>query len=144
MNPKPRLRPSVCREELARDLLGPVVYAAVAPMTAGCKFVKVGYSEGLLSRMRSVQTGCPVPIAEVSYVRVFSADQARNIESAIHLLMAEFRSSGEWFKFDLSSPRDLKAWRSAIPAVLNEAVGKGRWNLKTFNYSKAVGIRRAA
>lgn len=125
-------------------MFGPVVYAAVAPIAPGLKFVKVGYSEGLLSRIRDVQTGCPVPISDVSYVRLFSATQARSVEAAIHLLMAEFRSSGEWFRFDLSVQRDLKVWKGAIPAVLNEALGRGRWKLKTFNYSRAVGSSRAA
>lgn len=132
------------KHDLINDLSQPVVYAAVAPIVSGTKFVKVGWSGGLLSRLASIQTGCPVPITDVSYVRTWTPESARSIEAAIHLLMAECRSQGEWFKFDLADERQRKIWRGAIPAVLNEAFGKGRWEIKTFNYSRALCSRKAA
>lgn len=132
------------KADLIRDMSGPVVYAAVAAMPGNHKFVKVGHSTGLISRLSSIQTGCPVPITTVSYCACHAVDKARAAEAAIHLLMSEHRSVGEWFKFDLTKERDMKVWRGAIPAVLNELLGSGRWKLKSFDYAKAAGLKSAA
>jgi len=141
---KRALRAYSIKQDLLQDMSGPVVYAAVAAIPGSIKFVKVGFSTSLISRLQSIQTGCPVPITSVSYCRTNTVDKARAAEAAIHLLMADQRSVGEWFKFDLSSERDMKVWRGAIPAVLNEMFGKGRWKLKSFDYARAARIKVAA
>src|SRR5690606_29335526 len=120
------------RGDLLKDMWEPVVYAIEAPIVPGFKFVKIGYTTGLVARMEDIQTGCPVRIGDVSYVRAMSVEKARNIEAALHLVLGEVRSSGEWFRFDMSNERHQKLWRGAFPAVLNEAFGKGRWKIKRF------------
>jgi len=121
--------------DFRRDMTGPVVYAAIAEL-GGSKFVKVGHTTELVNRMAGLQTGCPVQIGDVAYARVPTTEVAREAERLIHLAMQVYRSQGEWFCFDLSDPEHERVWRGAIPAVLNHVSGKGRWTLKSINYSE--------
>ena len=122
--------------DFRRDMTGPCVYAAIADFGGADKFVKVGYTIKLVTRMSELQTGCPVQIGDVAYARVPTVEAARHVEKLVHQAMKPYRSQGEWFRFDLSQPEDERVWRGAIPAVLNHVVGKGRWNMRSINYGE--------
>jgi len=127
--------------DLRRDMTCPVVYAAIADMGGGVKFVKVGHTRELIGRLPSIQTGCPVQIGDVAYARLRDTDIARRAESLIHTVMKPYISQGEWFRFDLTDAEHKRVWDGAIPAVLNALVGKGHWTLKSVNYGE---MREAA
>lgn len=124
------------------DMTGPVVYAAIADFgLPSVKFVKIGHTNELLSRLGGIQTGCPVQIGGVAYARVPSIEQAREVEGLVHRIMGRRKSQGEWFRFDLEDEADKKLWRGGIPAALNHVMGKGRWVLRSIDYA---AIRAAA
>lgn len=65
--------------------------------------VKVGITNNVGSRLKSLQTGCPFPLKIVHIFAIPDRDIARGAEQAFHTVLKKHRMSGEWF--DLS-PKD--------------------------------------
>lgn len=65
--------------------------------------VKVGLTKDLGSRLASIQTACPFPVALVHSLRVPTRWMAREIENCFHSTQKHNRSHGEWFSM---SPLD--------------------------------------
>lgn len=140
-----RMRKRYACSDFRRDMTGPVVYAAIAEFgVPDSKFVKVGHTHELVNRLAGIQTGCPVQIGDVAYARVRSPETAREVEGLIHKAMRDYRSQGEWFRFDLTDAEHERVWRGAIPAVLNHVVGKGNWKLHSINYADIRAATAAA
>lgn len=67
--------------------------SAVYFIRAG-RFVKIGTSTDVLSRLSGVQTGCPIECQIVGL-----AAGGRDIERALHEMFAPHRTYGEWFRY---------------------------------------------
>lgn len=80
------------------------VYVAGAD---GWGFIKVGVTRNGNGRLQNLQTGCPVEIRILSMREGLSADHAADIETAIHLLLADYHSKGEWFSTTAEQARDI-------------------------------------
>ncbi len=68
--------------------------------------VKIGYSRDPQSRLRSLQTGYPLPLRVYHSVLV-SEDRVRLLERKLHQEMSIYRTRGEWFKIGASQARAL-------------------------------------
>ena len=80
------------------------VYVAGAD---GWDFIKVGVTRNGDGRLANLQTGCPIEIRILSIRHGLSAEHAADLETAIHLLLADRHSKGEWFKVGLTEVRDI-------------------------------------
>lgn len=70
--------------------------------------IKIGFSTDVQSRLRSFSTGSALKFSLVAAI-----DGPRQLEKAIHKLLAEHRQHGEWFE-------DCPAVRETIAALLAE------------------------
>lgn len=77
------------------------------------KHVKIGRSHDIKARKASLQTGCPVPL--VCLATFHPRRSAGYIEEMIHLILAGWRVSGEWFL-----PRDL----AGVPRFVGRLIGE--------------------
>lgn len=73
----------------------------------GWGFIKVGVTRNGNGRLLNLQTGCPVEIRILSMREGLSAEHAADIETAIHLLLADYHSKGEWFSTTAEHVRDI-------------------------------------
>ncbi|WWT39894.1 hypothetical protein [Microcystis phage Mwe-JY08] len=72
--------------------------------------VKIGISGSPLKRLRTLQTGCPLPLRIVFLMGV--PDRlAIKIERAAHKALADYRLNGEWFK--VTTEKAISAVRRA-------------------------------
>jgi hypothetical protein len=69
-----------------------VIYAIRA---VGTEYIKFGYTNDVQERMRTLQTGCPLPLELVA-----SCQGDQNTETWVHwrLFKAKAHHMGEWFK----------------------------------------------
>ncbi|MFO0801428.1 MAG: GIY-YIG nuclease family protein [Gemmataceae bacterium] len=96
----------------------------------GTNKVKIGFTDGPVeSRLRQLQTGCPVPLAVRAVVE---GDQ--KAEGRFHRRFAHLKQEGEWFELgpDLARFMDLAEWvlprlevMEAKIAALVQTVGQG-------------------
>lgn len=79
------------------DIYGPaqgfVYFAAVGdPQPI---WVKIGWSKSdPAKRIKSLQTGCPMPIRLLGFVI-----SAPGLEADLHNVLADYRAEGEWFEY---------------------------------------------
>lgn len=116
------------------------VYLFLARDSDGPMYVKVGRSDDPMKRIEGVQVGCPFRIIKASMVKCRSAKQARDIEARIHGRLAKFHSSGEWFRFDWTSPEQRKALADAFEG---EVSCISDWKLEEIDPGSATRLRRA-
>lgn len=69
-------------------------------LSAGGRY-KVGYSDNLGKRIKTLQTGCPWPIEVLNDI---PSDQ--DTERMLHMWLKNFRVCGEWFEF----PPNIVKW----------------------------------
>lgn len=63
-------------------------------------FVKVGITNNVDKRIKSLQTGCPTKITVFAIKKKQSRKLAKQLESEIHTELRAFRVMGEWFLFN--------------------------------------------
>lgn len=119
-----------------RAALGFSLYCMVTADQGGKAFFKFGVSSSPTSRIDSVQTGCPVRIVEILFLPGFSRRAAQNAEREIHSMLAAYRSSGEWFCFDLADLKHKADFNAALKYGCKALVlyGKGspmKWVRRT-------------
>lgn len=73
--------------------IGAVVYAFRAGNT---NRYKIGRAQNVETRRKQLQTGCP---DELELVGTIEGDAAR-IETDLHQMFSEYRTTGEWFEFE--------------------------------------------
>lgn len=95
-----------------------VLYVMVAEAGETLRHFKIGISSDVDRRLPSVQTGCPLPITSVMCVRVPGKRAAKGIEGMMHWRLRDYRTSGEWFQFDLSNPAHKAAFNGAAKAAM--------------------------
>lgn len=101
------------------------IYCMVTEEVSGVAFFKFGISRNPLSRVSEVQTGCPVPIVEVLMLPAISRREAMNVEQATHMLLAKYKTSGEWFRFELADPEHKKDFNGALKMAAAGCRAKG-------------------
>lgn len=62
------------------------------------KFVKIGYTRDIPSRMESIQTGCPFQVKLIICFSYLTEAAAREQEKSLHFRFKPFHIHGEWFK----------------------------------------------
>lgn len=107
------------------------LYAMIAdPGDSEVRYFKIGISSEVGPRIASIQCGCPMPITQVLTTACRSRDSAYRCEQRMHALLAEYRSSGEWFRFDMSNPTHKAAFHAAAKTTLDHELLPGwRWEL---------------
>ena len=110
-------------------MIGACVYMMVADAGQGHSFCKIGITRDLGKRIAQVQTGCPVPIAEVAYMPMPDSSRARLVEARMHCKLKEHHSHGEWFRLDLADPAHKAAFHEATRAALDRVcdLSEARW-----------------
>ena len=68
--------------------------------------VKIGYSSDPQTRLRSLQTGYPLPLRVYHTVSV-AEDRARQLERKVHHELGIYRTRGEWFCVSAVRAREL-------------------------------------
>lgn len=67
-------------------------------MVVGGQFIKIGItSTSLKTRMKQVQTGCPLPIESIIFWKFEKRNQAAECEKMLHIRFSDKKSHGEWF-----------------------------------------------
>lgn len=62
--------------------------------THDLKFIKVGMTVNIKQRLSNIQSGCPFPLFLWLSIKT---PTPKKLEAAIHRLLRDFRSHGEWF-----------------------------------------------
>lgn len=107
------------------------LYAMIADPGAGAiRYFKIGISNLVENRISEVQIGCPMPITEVLAVECRSRGVARACERGMHFQLETYRTSGEWFQFDMDNPEHKTAFHTAAKKVLDRELLPGwKWEL---------------
>lgn len=109
--------------------LGWVIYILVTTPVESASFFKVGITKNIGKRISTLQTGCPVQIAEFLYHKALSRESALSVERAMHEAMREHRSSGEWFRFDVGDASHKALFNGALRIAGERALGfSWKWN----------------
>lgn len=61
-------------------------------------YVKIGITNNVSSRVKQVQTGCPIMIFVVKFLEVKNRDEALSIEKYLHKSFKCLNTYGEWFQ----------------------------------------------
>ncbi|MFI8573505.1 GIY-YIG nuclease family protein [Stenotrophomonas bentonitica] len=115
------------------------LYLFMARDSDGPMYVKVGVSDDPYGRVTQVQTGCPIKICRAAMMKCMSRDQARKVELAVHLDLAHYASSGEWFRFDWGDPSQRRALNNAVEC--NMAIVR-EWKMEEIDLAKAQAMKR--
>jgi hypothetical protein len=78
------------------------LYLAEARTEGRC-WVKVGLSSELMGRATFIACGCPIPIKTIWYREIGRRDVCEWAEKAIHAVLHEHWSSGEWFQIECNA-----------------------------------------
>lgn len=103
------------------------VYMMLADAGGGDSFCKIGVTSDLANRVRSVQTGCPMPITDVAYLEL-PAGRHMEAERMFHHRLARYRTQGEWFRMNLADPEHKEAMADATRRVVGlYGASETRW-----------------
>jgi hypothetical protein len=62
------------------------------------KYIKIGYTNDLSSRLGSLQTGSSEKLSYIGTILFSTPTKAHEVEKCLHIMFDRFRSHGEWFK----------------------------------------------
>lgn len=85
---------------------GPTNYVYVIGATGGLGPVKVGITNDLERRLSQIQSGSPVKLSVIYYLRLATTANVRGIEQAVHRELARDHAHGEWFNVSAVSAWD--------------------------------------
>ena len=65
------------------------------------KYYKIGITKNINNRIKSLQTGNPLPLHTVTTIELgeLYMNLVKDLEKQLHLLFSYCRKCGEWFKF---------------------------------------------
>lgn len=110
------------------------LYVMVGDGGGSTRYFKIGVARNLLNRVREVQTGCPVPITQVLSADMLTRRLALRAEKEMHAGLAGYRSSGEWFVFDMANATHKADFNRVSRAVLDQFGGADlRWFIESVN-----------
>ncbi|WP_435102377.1 GIY-YIG nuclease family protein [Arhodomonas sp. AD133] len=98
----------------------------------GPGYVKFGYSGRIGDRLSALRSSCPIPARFFAISCVGNTKRtALEVESALHSRFSDRRSSGEWFRFDFSSPEDKRDFNEgSLGAFVSVLGGDYEWWVK--------------
>lgn len=66
------------------------------------KYYKIGITKNINNRIKSLQTGNPLPLHTVTTIELgeLYMNLVKDLEKQLHLLFSYCRKYGEWFKFE--------------------------------------------
>lgn len=66
------------------------------------KYYKIGITKNINNRIKSLQTGNPLPLHTVTTIELgeLYMNLVKDLEKQLHLLFSYCRKCGEWFKFE--------------------------------------------
>lgn len=104
------------------------VYAMFCRDGDGPGYVKFGLSSAISQRLSNLRVSCPIPAQWFAVVEVPTRGAAKSLESALHSVFASRRTSGEWFRFDLHEPEQMKEFSARSRRMVEAyAVPHGWW-----------------
>lgn len=99
--------------------VSPVVYALMCETADGSGYIKIGRSSVFGNRIKSIQTGCPLPIKKIAVIKTLNIEHSKVVEKAFHDRMQEKLSQGEWFSFDFKSSEDKEFFKRVTRDVFD-------------------------
>ena len=100
--------------------------------------MKIGISKNLDSRIKQVQTGCPIQLRRVEYVVVENRDIALSLEKMLHNEFRDLNTFGEWFY--LIKDCNIGRRRKSILSKFNINKIETLFDLKRDFYNERSGI----
>lgn len=100
--------------------------------------MKIGISKNLDSRIKQVQTGCPIQLRRVEYVVVENRDIALSLEKMLHNEFKDLNTFGEWFY--LIKDCNIGRRRKSILSKFNINKIEILFDLKRDFYNERSGI----
>lgn len=100
--------------------------------------MKIGISKNLDSRIKQVQTGCPIQLRRVEYVVVDNRDIALSLEKMLHNEFSDLNTFGEWFY--LVKNCNIGRRRKTILSKFNINKIETLFDLKKDFYNEKSGI----
>lgn len=101
-------------------------------------YMKIGISKNLDSRIKQVQTGCPIQLRRVEYVVVENRDIALSLEKMLHNEFKDLNTFGEWFY--LIKDCNIGRRRKSILSKFNINKIEILFDLKRDFYNERSGI----
>lgn len=98
------------------------IYMFMARDGDGPMYVKFGRSDDPVRRVTNVQVGCPFRIVKAGMVKCLSIEQAKKVESALHVEFSQWSTSGEWFRFDWTLQEVREEVNARVGMVLNSHI----------------------
>jgi hypothetical protein len=99
-------------------------------ITSAKRHFKIGYTNDISKRVKSLQTGNPKELSLDILIEVGSEYQAYNYEQYLHEMFKAFRVQGEWFSYKIKQ-YGMKSKRKQIYNMIFRSVG-------AFNYKVIV------
>lgn len=115
------------------------MYMAECHDMAGNLYAKVGMAENVLSRVPSIQVGCPHEFHRVRFVYLPTRDKARLAERRCHRTLRKYHARGEWFMAkagDVVAMTALDCFSEVIAAVAKEPVKIGCLDMQMYSRIK--------
>lgn len=94
--------------------------------------IKIGFSNNIARRQATLQTANPREIALMGHIRSNGRQDDRAIERDLHLLFAERRGRGEWFRI---YPEDVITALHRYSSTAYLAVGAGAFEIVGYDCS---------
>jgi predicted GIY-YIG superfamily endonuclease len=99
-------------------------------ITSDRRHFKIGYTNDISKRVKSLQTGNPKELSLDILIEVGSERQAFNYEQYLHEMFRAFRVKGEWFSYKIKE-YGMKSKRKQIYNIVFRSVS-------AFNYKVIV------
>lgn len=100
------------------------LYAAFTVPAEGKALVKVGISQLPFARIYQVHQGSGYPVQAALWVHAGTKRQGLTIERVIRARLAEYRTRGEWYEFDMTSPEHKEQFHSVCKVAYMRATGR--------------------
>jgi hypothetical protein len=96
------------------------VYMLMCRDESGPTYIKFGFTKDIGKRLTQLRVGCPLPARIFATVEVYSHVKAKALETELHRVFADRRTSGEWFRFDIEADKAVfnDGWRGAFNKYL--------------------------
>ena len=87
---------------------------------SGPIYVKVGITDDLYGRLRTLRNGCPVTPRRFCTMEFPSRRKARTAERALHIALEEWNAHGEWFLVKREDKAAFnEAWRIGLAGLID-------------------------
>jgi len=105
------------------------IYTAITKKEGEYNFFKIGITRNIVTRIPSIQTGCPLKIAKILVIPLPEGMRmAQILEAKIHIQLKPFHTHGEWFRFNTDDPAHKAAFNEGCRTVFMPFIGTGwKW-----------------